>query len=141
MPDDQEHIGSLIARLLENLIQAFHAIWRTGEHSDTQLAKSIDQKSFGDAYRFRHAVVLSSRTFLIDFVSLRKYGNHPWRRFQKRLRRIYAYLLQIIQSRLLRPTTTRFLLFCLRRLADRALGVSFTNAGKVAWLVVRTARR
>ena len=62
-----------------------------GERSDTQLVKSVDQKSRRNAYRLRHVVVLLSRTFLIDAVPLRKYSNQPWRRFQKRLGRIRAY--------------------------------------------------
>ena len=62
VPDDQQYIGSLVARTLENSIQEFHRIWCVGERRDTQLVESVDQKSCGDTYRFRHVVVLLSRT-------------------------------------------------------------------------------
>ena len=140
VPDDQQQIGPLVARTLKNLIQEFHRVWRMGERRDAQLMESIDQKFYRNAHRLRHVVMPLSRTLLIDAISPRKYNNQLWRRFQKRLGRIRAYFLHIIQPRLPRPTTIKFLLF-LRRLADRTLGVTVTHAGKVPWLVVRTARR
>ena len=112
-----------------------------GKRSDTQVVQSIDQKSCRNADRLRHVVVLLSRTCLINAVSLGKYSNQPWRRFQKRFGRIRAYFLQVIQPRLSRTTLVKCLFFCLRRLADRPLGVGITHAGKVPWLVVRAARR
>ena len=62
VPNNQQYIGSLVARPLGNLIQEFHRIWCLGERRDTQLMESVDQKPRRNAYRFRHLVVLLSRT-------------------------------------------------------------------------------
>ena len=96
--------------------------------------ESIDQKSCGDAYRLRHVVVRLSRTFLIASISLRKYGNRPWRRFQRQFGRIGTYFLQIIHPHLPRPTSVKCLPFCLR-LADRTLGIGVIHTCNVPWLV------
>lgn len=85
VPNDQPHIGPLVARTLKNLIQEFHWIWCMRELSNAQLVTSVDQKSRRNAYPVRHVIVLLPRTFLIGTVSLRKHSNQPRRRFQKRL--------------------------------------------------------
>ena len=81
VPNEQQHIGPLVARTLKNLIQELHWIWCTGERRNAELVNSVDQKSRRNAYRLRHAVVLLPRTFLIGGISLRKHSNQARRRF------------------------------------------------------------